>query len=73
MTFLVPLFPPRLQDHLKQAGHVQFVEIPEDALGRSKGYGTVRFASDQGAERAIDELNDTVLGGRRILVREDTH
>lgn len=50
---------------------MQFVEIPEDAQGRSKGYATVRFASEQGANRAISGLNDTELGGRRILVRED--
>lgn len=63
----------QLKDHFKQVGHVQFVEIPEDDQGRSKGYGTVRFASEQGAQRAIEELNDTDLGGRRIYVQEDTH
>lgn len=52
---------------------MQFVEIPEDAQGRSKGYGTVRFASEQDANRAISELNDSDLGGRRIFVREDNH
>lgn len=62
-----------LKDHFKQVGHVQFVEIPEDAQGRSKGHGTVRFASEQGAQRAIDELNDTDLGGRRIFVKDHTH
>ncbi|CAN0069811.1 unnamed protein product [Ascophyllum nodosum] len=60
-----------LKDHFRQVGSVQFVEIPEDVQGRSKGYATVRFASEQGAHRAIDELNDTELGGRRIYVRED--
>lgn len=62
-----------LKDHFKQVGHVQFVEIPEDAQGRSKGHGTVRFASEQGATRAIDELNDSDLGGRRIFVKADSH
>lgn len=62
-----------LQDHFKQVGHVQFTEIPEDAQGRSRGYGTVRFASEHSAQRAIDELNDTDLNGRRIHVRDYNH
>lgn len=61
------------QDYFKQVGHVKFVEIPEDAQGRSKGYATVRFASEQGADRAIDEFNNTELDGRTIVVREDNH
>lgn len=60
-----------VQDVFKQVGIVQFVEIPEDAQGRSKGHGTVRFAYEEGAIRAIDELNGTEIGGRRIFVRED--
>ncbi|CAM9409257.1 unnamed protein product [Choristocarpus tenellus] len=60
-----------LKDHFKQVGNVQFVEIPEDDQGRSKGYATVRYSSEQGADRAIRDLNESVLLGRRILVRED--
>lgn len=59
------------QDHFKPIGHVQFVEIPEDAQGRSKGHGTVRFANEQDAARAIAQLNNSELGGRPIFVRED--
>lgn len=59
------------QDHFKPIGHVQFVEIPEDAQGRSKGHGTVRFANEQDATRAIAQLNNSELGGRPIFVRED--
>lgn len=50
---------------------MQFVEIPEDAQGRSKGHGTVRFANEQDAARAIAQLNNSELGGRPIFVRED--
>ncbi|CAM9735374.1 unnamed protein product [Laminaria digitata] len=60
-----------LKDHFKPIGHVQFVEIPEDAQGRSKGHGTVRFANEQDATRAIAQLNNSELGGRPIFVRED--
>ncbi|CAN0464245.1 unnamed protein product [Discosporangium mesarthrocarpum] len=59
------------QDHFKQVGNVQFVEIPEDGQGRSKGWATVRFSSEQGAQRAIRELHDTELLGRPLIVRED--
>eukprot|EP00752_Nemacystus_decipiens_P014208 g12637.t1 len=62
-----------LKDHFKQVGHVQFVEIPEDAQGRSMGRATVRFASEQGALNAIDQLNNTELDGRIIYVREDNN
>lgn len=58
------------QDHFKQVGFVQFVEIPEDAQGRSKGRGTVRFASEQDAANAIHQLNSTELDGRTIYVKE---
>lgn len=61
------------QDHFKQVGHVQFVEIPEDEQGRSKGRATVRFASEQDAANAIHHLNNTELDGRTIYVREDTN
>lgn len=61
------------QDHFKQVGHVQFVEIPEDAQGRSQGRATVRFASDQDAANAINQLNNTELDGRQLYVREYTN
>ena len=61
------------QDHFKQVGHVQFVEIPEDAQGRSMGRATVRFASEQDAANAINQLNNTELDGRQIYVREDNN
>lgn len=54
-------------------GYVQFVEIPEDAQGRSKGRATVRFASEQDAANAINQLNGTELDGRTIYVKEDTN
>ncbi|CAN0540118.1 unnamed protein product, partial [Ectocarpus sp. 12 AP-2014] len=60
-----------LKDHFKQCGRVQFVEIPEDPQGRSKGYATVRFGSEQDAADAINQLDGTDLDGRRIGVRED--
>lgn len=39
--------------------------------GRSKGCGVVEFQSAQDAATAIQKLNDVVLMGRPIFVRED--
>ena len=39
--------------------------------GRSKGCGIVEYADINGTNRAIKELNDLELMGRKIFVRED--
>ncbi len=39
--------------------------------GISKGCGIVEFKSDHLAKKAIQELNDTQLFGRRLFLRED--
>lgn len=39
--------------------------------GRSKGWGIVEFETPDEAIKAVQELNGTELGGRRIAVRED--
>jgi len=43
----------------------------EERPGRSKGCGIVEFESPDEAIAAIEQLNDTDLGGRPIQVRED--
>lgn len=52
------------------AGDVKHVEVFEDYNGRSKGCGIVEFGNVEDAQRAITELNDTELEGRKIFVRE---
>jgi RNA recognition motif-containing protein len=37
---------------------------------RSKGFGFIEFASDEEADKAVKELNDTEIGGRKIIVQE---
>jgi RNA recognition motif-containing protein len=39
--------------------------------GRSKGWGIVEFETPDEAIAAVNTLNGTDLGGRRIAVRED--
>lgn len=36
--------------------------------GRSKGFGFVEMATEEDAQNAIDSLNDTDVGGRKIRV-----
>lgn len=60
-----------LKDYMRKAGEVLHADILETPDGRSKGCGLVEFASVEDANNAIDSLNDTVLNGRTIFVRED--
>jgi cold-inducible RNA-binding protein len=38
--------------------------------GRSKGFGFVEYENDAEAKAAVDALNNTDLGGRKIVVNE---
>ena len=61
-----------LKDHMQeQVGGVERADVMTQSDGRSKGSGLVKFASAEDAQRAIDELTDTELGGRPIFVRAD--
>ena len=54
----------------------QFGEIVEAKVitdretGRSRGFGFVTFANDEGATKAISEMDGTELDGRTIKVNE---
>eukprot|EP00871_Galdieria_phlegrea_P000391 jgi/Galph1/1352/GphlegSOOS_G5966.1 len=56
---------------MRQAGNVLRVEVFFDNLGRSAGCGVVEFETEEMAKIAIATLNDSVLEGRPIFVRED--
>mmetsp|Transcript_12940 Transcript_12940/g.23483 ORF Transcript_12940/g.23483 Transcript_12940/m.23483 type:complete len:189 (+) Transcript_12940:98-664(+) len=60
-----------LKDHMAQAGEVIHADVLLRPDGKSKGGGLVRFATAEGAEKAIKELTNTDLMGRQIFVRED--
>lgn len=60
-----------LKDHMRQAGAVVHAEVFSDSLGRSAGCGVVEFETEDMAQIAIANLNDSVLDGRPIFVRED--
>lgn len=51
-------------------GAVKFATVGRDAEGRSKGYGIIVFASEQDAQNAVANLNNSELRGRRIKASE---
>jgi RNA recognition motif-containing protein len=59
-----------LSDMFSQAGNVESVRIITDRdTGRSRGFGFVEMA-DEDAEKAIEQLNGTEMGGRALTVNE---
>ena len=62
-----------LKDHMRQAGNVDRVTILESPgpEGRSKGCGIVVYQHPKDVVRAIKTLQDSMVDGRKIFVRED--
>jgi|TARA_B100000315_G_C14214440_1_gene423594 RNA recognition motif-containing protein len=44
--------------------------IKNNFSGRSKGFGFITFPSEEGAKKAIAEMNDKEVEGRKIVVNE---
>ncbi|MBD3282108.1 MAG: RNA-binding protein [Candidatus Portnoybacteria bacterium] len=60
-----------LKDLFSKIGTVESVAIITDRMsGRSKGFGFVEMSTEEEAKKAIDELNESELGGRKITVNE---
>ena len=60
-----------LRDAFSQYGEIDSVKIIMDRFtGRSKGFGFVEMPNDDEAQTAINELNDSELDGRRIVVKK---
>ncbi|CAN0405337.1 unnamed protein product, partial [Phaeothamnion confervicola] len=62
-----------LKDHFRSKGMevVRADIIKDSATGRSRGCGTVEFRTRADAQRAVAQMQETVLQGRGIFVRED--
>ena len=60
-----------LKDHMRKAGNVDQADIWMDHNRRSKGLAVVTYQHKREAERAVRELNESVLDGRSILVKAD--
>lgn len=58
-----------LQDLFAEAGEVISAKIITDRdTNRSKGFGFVEMASDEAAEKAIEQLNGKEIDGRALRV-----
>jgi RNA recognition motif-containing protein len=60
-----------LKDKFRECGTVVYANVTRGDDGRSKGWGIVEFETPDEAIAAVNTLNGTDLGGRRISVRED--
>ena len=54
-----------------QAGPVDNVRVMRDqATGRARGFGFVEMATDEGAQKAIEQFHQYELEGRALVVNE---
>lgn len=61
----------QLKEVFEKIGKVVSANVIVDKFsGRSKGFGFVEFEKEEDAAKAITELNDTEMGGRKLLVQE---
>ena len=63
------------EDQLRQLfeafGTVESAKVIFDKIeGRSKGYGFVEMTEDSDGLKAIEDLNDSEVDGRRIIVKQ---
>lgn len=61
----------KLRELFEGFGEVSSAKIIFDRIeGRSKGFGFVEMPNDDEAQAAIDQLNDSELDGRNIVVKK---
>lgn len=60
-----------LKDLLRPAGRILRADVSIAPDGRSRGWGTALFATEQEAQAAIDKFHNTEVSGRRIRLRKD--
>jgi RNA recognition motif-containing protein len=60
-----------LREMFSQAGEVENASVVEDRdTGRSRGFGFVEMATQEGAAAAIEQFNGKEFGGRTLTVNE---
>lgn len=60
-----------LQQLFAKYGSVLRADVLKDKMtGRSRGFGFVEMENDAEAEKAIQELNNSDLDGRKLVVNE---
>ena len=59
----------KLEEIFSQAGPVASAQVLIDRMtGRSRGFGFVEMADDEGTQKAIDMINNMDVDGRKIVV-----
>ncbi len=60
-----------LQELFSRVGPVDSVSVVRDqATGRPRGFAFVEMGTDEAAQTAIRDLNETQIGGRNLTVNE---
>lgn len=60
-----------LQELFARVGGVESVSVMRDqTTGRARGFAFVEMNTEEGAQQAISELNDSQMGGRNLTVNE---
>ena len=60
-----------LREAFEEFGEVSSASVITDKFtGKSKGFGFVEMPNDEEATKAINELNDSTLDGRTIVVKK---
>ncbi|WBW72832.1 major poly(A) binding protein Pabp/Pab1 [Schizosaccharomyces osmophilus] len=49
-------------------GEITSLSLVKDQADKPRGFGFVNFANHEDAERAVDELNDTEINGKKLYV-----
>lgn len=57
-----------LQDTFSTFGNIISCKIVTDDSGQSKGYGFVQYDSEEGAQKAIEQLNGMLLNDKQVYV-----
>lgn len=58
----------KLKDMFSPCGAIVSCKVMSDDSGKSRGFGFVSFEEHEAAQKAVDELNNTEIGGHTIFV-----
>lgn len=58
----------QLEEMFKAFGDIVSAAVAVDDSGAGKGFAFVNFASHEAAKKAVDELNDTEVNGKKLYV-----
>jgi RNA recognition motif-containing protein len=61
----------KLKEIFSAYGETEEVIVIKDKFsGRSKGFGFITFKEDESAKKAVEEMNDKEVEGRKLKVNE---